>query len=444
MSTKWRDRRLPNSLWLSVLLVPVVVLLIPSFSLATKKPQPAVGSENQNVDWDKALIKGEPQPTLKIPVAHQHAATGCYGYLYVTRDEIWYDVTYPPNDRSHAFRFPRATLTAAQQWRFMGSVMPEVEFKFSNGRTYHFFRVRELLSDPTNQQPRKFGWDDVLSWEPLAQAAMNFDDTVRMAEERQRALAPKPIPTISLTVTPETVEKGHPVTVTWNSENATSLDIEPGIGPVQGSGSRSLTPTESTTYVLTAQGPGGGNNTSGHVTVNTPVTPPAIVLVEPSVAEGQTLEVGSSRLTIHGIVMDSSGLAVVTVNGAPAALRPKSPQAAEFTADPIVLQPGDNKFEVAATNAAHAEAKISFTARFKTPAPPAPPAAPPANPRALDKADILQLLSGEVPSARVAGLVKERGIKFTLTAYDEADIRAAGGGDDVIEALRQSVDSARQ
>jgi hypothetical protein len=396
------------------------------------------------VDWDKFLIKGEPQPTLKIPVAHQHAATGCYGYLYVTRDEIWYDVTYPPNDHSHAFRFPRATLTAAQQWRFMGSVMPEVEFKFSNGRTYHFFRVREILSDPANQQPRKFGWDDVLSWEPLAQAAMNFDDTVRIAEERQRALAPKPIPTISLTVTPDTVEKGQPVTVTWNSENATSLDIEPGVGPVQGSGSRSLTPAESTTYVLTAQGPGGGNNTSSHVTVNAPVTPPAIVLVEPSVAAGETLEVVTSPLTIHGIVMDSSGLAVITVNGAPAALRPKSPQAAEFTSDPMVLQPGDNRFEVAATNASHAEAKVVFLARFNPPAPPPTAPAPPLNPRALGKPDILRLLVGGVPSTRVADLVKQRGIKFTPTGSDLADIRAAGGGDDLVDVLRQLVNSSRQ
>jgi len=64
--------------------------------------------------------------------------------------------------------------------------------------------------------------------------------------------------------------------------------------------------------------------------------------------------------------------------------------------------------------------------------------------RALAKADILRLLSGAVPSARVASLVKERGIKFALTADDLADIRAAGGGDDLIDALRQSVNSARQ
>jgi hypothetical protein len=402
---------------------------------------------NQSVDWEKYLIKGEPQPTLRLPVAHQHAASGCYGYLYVSRDEIWYEVITPATDRDHGFRFPRATLTDARQWRFMGSTMPEVEFKFSNGRTYHFFRVRDGLVDQPNVDPKKMGWGDVVSWEPLAQAAMNFDATVRMAEERQSALAPKLLPTISLIVEPGKVEKGQAVTLTWTSANATSLDLEPGIGPVQGSGSRSIVPTESTTYILTAQGPGGGNNASGHVEVSAPQLPPTIVVLEPSVStSGQTLDVSKSPLVVRGVVMDSSGLPVVTINGIPAAMRPKSAQAAEFTSDPIVLQPGENRVEIAATNAAHADAKVGFVARFTPPT--APPSAPPPvaqpNAKALGKSDILDLLKGDVPSARVASLVEERGIKFVPTDADIKEIRAAGGGDDLVDALKRSKTPARQ
>jgi len=393
----------------------------------------------QSVEWEKFLIKGEPDPTFRIAVAHQHAATGCYGYLYVTRNEIWYEVIAPASDSSHGFRFPRATLTDARQWRFMGSTMPEVEFKFANGRTYHFFRVREELIGQPSAESRKLRWEDVLSWEPLAQAAMNFNATVRLAEDRQAALAPKPFPTVSLTADPSTVEKGREVTLTWTSANATSLDLEPGIGSVPSIGSRSIEPTESTTYILAAQGPGGANNASAQVTVSAPQVPPTIFLMDPSVsAAGQTLDVSKSPLVLHGVVMSSSGIPVVTINGAPAALRPKSDQAAEFTSDPIVLQPGENRVEIAATNASHAEGKFAFVARFTPPAAPPPPPTTPTHTKGLTLSDILNLLKGDVSSDRVAALVRERGIKFAPSEDDLKDIRAAGGGDDLVDALKQA------
>jgi hypothetical protein len=436
---KWFHPRLPKSLLLPLLLALALTTPAPSYAQLAKRAQPATVADTGSVEWDKFLIKGEPTPTLRIPAAHQHAATGCYGYLYVTRDEIWYEVIAPPKDRDHAFRLPRATLSDARQWRFMGSTMPEVEFKFTNGKIFHFFRVRQSYLDQPNLGSAKFRWEDVLSWEPLAQAATNFDEVVRIAEERQAALAPKPVPTVSLNVDPGTVEKGHAVTLTWTSANATSLDLEPGIGPVTASGSRTIVPEDSTTYILTVQGPGGGNNASGHVTVSAPQLPPAIVLVDPSVtSSGQMVEVSKSPLIIRGVVMDSSGLPVVTVNGFSAALRPKSSQAAEFTSDPMVLQPGDNRFEITATSPAHAEARVVFLARFTPPAAPTPQPPPPTNARGLAKADILRLLNGDVPSARVANLVKERGIKFAPTQDDINEIRAAGGGDDLIDALKQS------
>jgi len=58
------------------------------------------------------------------------------------------------------------------------------------------------------------------------------------------------------------------------------------------------------------------------------------------------------------------------------------------------------------------------------------------NSRALSEADILDLLKGEVPSARVAALIKERNINFTPTEDDYKEIRAAGGGDDLIKVLK--------
>ena len=60
------------------------------------------------------------------------------------------------------------------------------------------------------------------------------------------------------------------------------------------------------------------------------------------------------------------------------------------------------------------------------------------NPKALDKAEIISLLSGQVPSARVAEIVKEQGIKFSPAADDLNEIRAAGGTDELILAIQKA------
>ncbi len=161
--------------------------------------------------------------------------------------------------------------------------------------------------------------------------------------------------------------------------------------------------------------------------------PPTIVVVEPAVAQsGQTLEVSDPSLTIRGAAMDISGFPTVAINGSPAAMRPKSPQAAEFWSDPIALHPGENKFDITATNAGHAETRFSFVARYTPKA-----AAASVNPKALSKAEILDLLTNFVPSSRVAEEVKKRGVKFTPTEEDLREIRQAGGADDLIQSLKE-------
>lgn len=89
------------------------------------------------------------------------------------------------------------------------------------------------------------------------------------------APAPAPEkPTVNLTAVPSTIESGQSVTLSWTSENATSLDLQPGVGAVQASGSTSVSPTESTTYTLTANGPGGEATSTARVTVTAPQPPP--------------------------------------------------------------------------------------------------------------------------------------------------------------------------
>jgi len=77
---------------------------------------------------------------------------------------------------------------------------------------------------------------------------------------------PPPAPTAFIDATPATVQQGQPVTITWKTENATDVAIAQ-VGAVQPNGSQSLTPTESTTYHITAKGPGGVQEADARVTV---------------------------------------------------------------------------------------------------------------------------------------------------------------------------------
>jgi peptidoglycan-associated lipoprotein len=66
----------------------------------------------------------------------------------------------------------------------------------------------------------------------------------------QPSLAPK----ISLTASPTAIEMGESTTLSWVSSNATSVTIDNGIGTVDDSGSRTISPRVSTTYKATATG----------------------------------------------------------------------------------------------------------------------------------------------------------------------------------------------
>ncbi len=84
---------------------------------------------------------------------------------------------------------------------------------------------------------------------------------------------PPAAPTASLSANPNTIDKGQSSTLTWQTTNATDVSID-GIGAVQPNGSQQVSPTESTTYHLTAKGPGGTQEATARVTVNQPPPPP--------------------------------------------------------------------------------------------------------------------------------------------------------------------------
>lgn len=78
---------------------------------------------------------------------------------------------------------------------------------------------------------------------------------------------PPAAPTATLAANPAVIQQGQSTTLTWQTQNATDISID-GIGAVSGSGSKTVTPGSSTTYMLTAKGPGGTQDASARVTVN--------------------------------------------------------------------------------------------------------------------------------------------------------------------------------
>ena len=74
-------------------------------------------------------------------------------------------------------------------------------------------------------------------------------------------------PTATLAANPDVIQQGQTTTLTWQTSNASEITIG-GLGTLSASGSRSVTPSASTTYTLMAKGAGGTQDASARVTVN--------------------------------------------------------------------------------------------------------------------------------------------------------------------------------
>jgi peptidoglycan-associated lipoprotein len=84
---------------------------------------------------------------------------------------------------------------------------------------------------------------------------------------------PPAAPTASLTANPNSIQRGEALTLSWETSNATDVAID-GLGPVNPSGSRQVSPVDSTTYHLVARGAGGTQEATARVTVSVPPPPP--------------------------------------------------------------------------------------------------------------------------------------------------------------------------
>jgi peptidoglycan-associated lipoprotein len=81
-------------------------------------------------------------------------------------------------------------------------------------------------------------------------------------------------PSISLTADRTAIEEGANATLSWKTENATSVQISD-LGNVEPNGEARVVPKTATTYTATARGPGGAATDSVRITVTSRPSDPA-------------------------------------------------------------------------------------------------------------------------------------------------------------------------
>lgn len=104
---------------------------------------------------------------------------------------------------------------------------------------------------------------------------------------------------------PSQIVSGNSATLSWTTQNATSVSINNGIGTVSASGSRSVSPTSSTTYTLTATNDAGSVTSTATVQVS-----PRLSIVSFNASPSQIQAGGSSTLS-----WNVSGSTAVTLDG---------------------------------------------------------------------------------------------------------------------------------
>ncbi|MDH3558947.1 MAG: hypothetical protein OES18_24155, partial [Deltaproteobacteria bacterium] len=122
-------------------------------------------------------------------------------------------------------------------------------------------------------------------------------------EVKKKSLSPPP--EVNFSANPSAIKLGEASTLNWTTSYATSVSIEPGIGSVEPSGSQKVTPTETTTYTLTAEGVGGTASKGATVTVYQP--PTVTISADPeSVIYGESSTLFWSSTNADKVVIDQN------------------------------------------------------------------------------------------------------------------------------------------
>ena len=122
-------------------------------------------------------------------------------------------------------------------------------------------------------------------------------------------------PTVSISSGATSILAGESTTLSWTSSNADSCVIEPGIGTVDPEGSVPVSPTETTTYTITATGAGRTAVATVDIIVNE-LTTPIITLDEEiiTIAKGQSATLSWTSVGGTSAHMDN-GVGTVSTDG---------------------------------------------------------------------------------------------------------------------------------
>jgi peptidoglycan-associated lipoprotein len=107
-------------------------------------------------------------------------------------------------------------------------------------------------------------------------------------KKKETAPPPPPPPkavTATLSANPTSIEAGQSSTLTWSTENATDVALDG--NKVDPSGSQTVSPTQTTTYHLTAKGAAGTQEATAQVSVAAKATPTPTPVPTPTVTDDQ-------------------------------------------------------------------------------------------------------------------------------------------------------------
>ena len=96
---------------------------------------------------------------------------------------------------------------------------------------------------------------------------------------------PPKAPTATLSADPTSIQAGQSATLTWSTENADDVTLDG--NKVNTSGTESVSPTQTTTYHLTAKGPGGSTDATAQVSVMQPTPTPTPAPTPPPITDEQ-------------------------------------------------------------------------------------------------------------------------------------------------------------
>jgi hypothetical protein len=171
----------------------------------------------------------------------------------------------------------------------------------------------------------------------------------------------QPAPTVSFSASPNTIGVGGTSSLIWNTTNATIVTIDNGVGSQPVSGTTSVHPTSTTTYTLTANGPGG--TMTGQTTVTVSSGPSITFFASPVfISAGQTSTLNWSTTNATSVTIDN-GVGARPVNGT-AAVTPGTTTTYTLTA----IGPGGTS-TATATVAIVALPTVTFSADTTTIAP---------------------------------------------------------------------------